>query len=158
VRLVVPGWYGTNSVKWLEGICVRAERAMGPFVTNFYNEVVPEREAEGLMRPVWEVEVSSMIVSPAPGSVLEAGSMEIWGWAWVCQEITQVCVSLDDGESWKKAMLEARRAWEWQRWSIWVDLEKGDWEIVARARDREGRVQPMTGRRNMVHRVGFEVV
>jgi sulfane dehydrogenase subunit SoxC len=38
VRLVVPGYYGTNSVKWLWRLHLAAHRAKGSFTTDFYND------------------------------------------------------------------------------------------------------------------------
>ena len=45
VRLVVPGYYGTNSVKWLNRLTVSETRASGPFTTRWYND--PVRDASG---------------------------------------------------------------------------------------------------------------
>ncbi len=39
-RLVVPGFYGTNSVKWLTRMTLQAKRAPGPFTTRWYNDPV----------------------------------------------------------------------------------------------------------------------
>ena len=39
MRLVVPGFYGTNSVKWLSEICVQDIRASGHFTTDLYNDI-----------------------------------------------------------------------------------------------------------------------
>ena len=40
VRLVVPGYYGTNSVKWLNRLTLAETRAKGPFTTRWYNDPV----------------------------------------------------------------------------------------------------------------------
>ena len=40
VRLVVPGFYGTNSVKWLTCLTLAEHRAGGPFTTRWYNDPV----------------------------------------------------------------------------------------------------------------------
>src|SRR5262245_18362556 len=39
-RLVVPGHYGTNSVKWLTRLTFADSRATGPFTTRWYNDPV----------------------------------------------------------------------------------------------------------------------
>jgi DMSO/TMAO reductase YedYZ molybdopterin-dependent catalytic subunit len=59
VRLVVPGWYGTNSVKWLGGLTVTDHRAPGPYTTRFYNDPSPNGS-----KPVWGIPPESIIVSP----------------------------------------------------------------------------------------------
>ena len=58
VRLVVPGYYGTNSVKWLWRLHVAAHRAHTLFTTSLYNDAADEHDiAAGLpaRRPVWTI-------------------------------------------------------------------------------------------------------
>ena len=54
-RLVIPGYYGTNSVKWLTRLTLAAERAASPLTTRWYNDAV--RDAAG--RPTLWQEASS---------------------------------------------------------------------------------------------------
>ncbi|KXT10754.1 hypothetical protein AC579_6853 [Pseudocercospora musae] len=77
VRLIVPGYFGTNSTKWICKIDVQEKRAKGTiFTTRFYNH-------EGdVRRPVWEVEVNSMITTPEPNEVLLEDKVVVEGWAW----------------------------------------------------------------------------
>ncbi|OQO13952.1 hypothetical protein B0A48_00827 [Cryoendolithus antarcticus] len=160
VRLVVPGWFGTNSVKWLCRLSVQAERAMGPFTTRFYNELVPGKEAEGTMRPVWGVEVNSIICSPEPAQVLEAGIIEIWGWCWCCgdaDEIAGVEVVSADGTQIVHAAVEHREGPSWRRWIANLTIKQGAHEVYARASTTNGNLQPLGNRRNEVHRVKFHV-
>gem|GEM_PF-1241704 len=71
-RLVVPGFYGTNSVKWLTRMTVAETRAPGPFTTRWYTDPVPNAAGgdSGKTVPVWSVAPESVIVSPAPGQAL----------------------------------------------------------------------------------------
>ena len=73
-RLVVPGFYGTNSVKWLTRMTVAETRATGAFTTRWYNDPVPNAAGEdsGETVPVWSVAPESIIVSPAPGQADQA--------------------------------------------------------------------------------------
>ncbi|OQO15231.1 hypothetical protein B0A48_00614 [Cryoendolithus antarcticus] len=160
VRLVVPGWFGTNSVKWLCRLSVQAARATGPFTTKFYNEVVPGKEADGTVRPVWAVEVNSIICSPAPAEVIEDGDVEIWGWCWCCgdaDEIAGVKVVLDGGTQMVNAAVAQGEGPSWQRWSTLLRLGEGEHEVYARASTAHGDVQPLGNRRNEVHRVRFHI-
>lgn len=52
LRLIVPGYYGTNDVKWLCRLELADRRAGGVFTTTLYND--PDDEAPGKTRPVWE--------------------------------------------------------------------------------------------------------
>jgi len=88
-RLVVPGYFGTNSVKWLSRLEVADRRADSIFTTRFYNDAVPGTEDT---RPVWEIFPESLIVAPAPDAVVAAEEIEIWGWAWSATGVERVDV------------------------------------------------------------------
>ena len=94
-RLVVPGFYGTNSVKWLTRMSFVESRAQGPFTTRWYNDPVLDgtgRET-GKTTPVWSIAPESLIVSPAPHESIELSvEREIWGWAWADGGIRSVQV------------------------------------------------------------------
>ncbi|HTW71882.1 MAG TPA: molybdopterin-dependent oxidoreductase [Acetobacteraceae bacterium] len=153
VRLVIPGYYGTNAVKWLWRLELAEERAPGPFTTVLYNDPDPA----GTTHPVWEAPPESLIVAPAPGPVA-ATPIEIWGWAWAAAGIARVEVSVDGGENWSLAQIEHRRAWSWQRFSFkWHPARRGNFVIAARATDVEGAVQPKHRARNAIHCVAIMV-
>lgn len=160
VRLVVPGWFGTNSTKWVYRMTLQDCRASGPFTTKFYNEVDPTDLTGNSMRPVWMVEPNSMIVRPKPGEILQGPDVEIWGRAWGCEEIHHVAVSVDGGYTWLDDVhVEPRRSYEWQFFRSSVTLkESRTYCMVVRATDKTGVQQPMEDRRNHVHRIEVEVI
>ncbi|GIZ38133.1 hypothetical protein CKM354_000155600 [Cercospora kikuchii] len=159
VRLVVPGWFGTNSTKWLCGIEVGEGRSGGLFTTRFYNERAMREGGKEVVKPVWEVGVNALIVRPKDGDVLrrEESEVEIWGWAWSGPGVERVEVSVDDGESWDDADVVERVEHEWQKFSIKVVLNTGSYCVVARAISKDGEVQPLEGMRNHVHRINIQV-
>jgi sulfane dehydrogenase subunit SoxC len=162
VRLVVPGYYGTNSVKWLWRLHIAERRSGGPFTTVFYNDALgPEDVAAGLpaRRPVWATAPDSIIVAPAPDTVLAVDEpAEIWGWAWSFRGVEDVEVSTDGGGSYRRASLEPRRRWAWQRFALtWRPTEPGDVQVSARAFEALGVGQPLTGARNSIHSVRITV-
>jgi len=153
-RLVVPGFYGTNSVKWLDRIVLADRRADGPFTTALYNDPADD----GGTRPVWAVMPESAIVAPAPDAVLGLADTEIWGWAWGELPVAGVQISTDGGESWREAALEPRHQFAWQRFSLkWRPERAGPALILARARDEAGAVQPPAAARNAIHSVSVAV-
>jgi DMSO/TMAO reductase YedYZ molybdopterin-dependent catalytic subunit len=156
VRLIVPGWFGTNMTKWLCRLSLQADPAPGPFTTTFYNENDPNDS--GLMRPVWMVEPNSMIVSPPSGAQLESPLVEVRGWAWSNDgiEIVQICV--DDDPTWLDADVVSRHDFNWQKFSTVVTLSPGSHRLTARATCSSGLQQPLSGRRNHVHTIGFEIL
>jgi DMSO/TMAO reductase YedYZ molybdopterin-dependent catalytic subunit len=156
VRLVVPGLFGTNSTKWISKISLQDHRAAGPYTTRFYNEPDPAGP-EGASRPVWEVEPNSMIVRPQPDEKVEGPDIQIEGWAWHHEPVETVQVSVDQGESWQKAHVAERVDFSWQKFSLGLQLEPGQYTIISRAVSGDGTMQPLSGRRNHCHSVSFEM-
>lgn len=156
VRLVVPGWFGTNSTKWISRITLQEHRATGPFTTRFYNEPDPSGP-KGAMRPVWSVEPNSMIVKPRPDEKLTSLEVRVEGWAWSSRNDNTVEVSFDDGQSWMGAKVEPRVDFSWQKFSFVTALDSGDYKVMAKATSRDGLSQPLSGRRNHCHSVAFRV-
>jgi Oxidoreductase molybdopterin binding domain len=95
-RLVVPGHYGTNSVKWLTRLTLAGARASGPFTTRWYNDPILDVEGKptGATTPVGPIAPESVIVSPAPDQTLPIGEdVEVWGWAWADGGVSAIDVS-----------------------------------------------------------------
>ena len=151
VRLVVPGYYGTNSVKWLWRLHLAGHRAEGPFTTEFYNDRLGADDvAAGLpsRRPVWALAPESIIVAPAPDTVVAAGELtEIWGWAWSYRGIAAAEVSVDGGASFTRATLEQRSGWAWQRFSLPWRPSRSRRGAAQRSRARGRRRRPAARRR-----------
>jgi sulfane dehydrogenase subunit SoxC len=156
-RLVVPGYYGTNSVKWLTRITLADARADSPFTTRWYNDPVLDAAGHetGKTNPVWSIAPESIIVAPAPGDLIRASvETELWGWAWADGGIAAVDVSLDGGAIWIVAEVEAPRGREWQRFSMrWRPERIGPATLCSRATSVNETRQPLTKGRNAVHQV-----
>lgn len=160
VRLFVPGFYGTNCVKWICQMVFAKERADSLFTTNLYSDTIKLPGDDAIVsKPVWDIAPESIIVSPRAEEHLEEDEQTIWGWAWGATEISGVDVSTDGGESWQPAILEKRSGWSWQRYEMkWRPRAKGQFSIISRARNFDGHIQPMDGSRNAVHTLRVEVV
>jgi DMSO/TMAO reductase YedYZ molybdopterin-dependent catalytic subunit len=148
LRLVVPGWYGMVSVKWLTRIVVSDRAFHGFFKTADYT--FWERR-EGLpmqLLPVTENEVKAQIARPAARELVPANEdYRIYGAAWAGEaDITGVDLSMDGGATWQAARLlgEAQR-YTWRFWEYrWrTPAQGGRYTLMARATDSRGRVQPM---------------
>lgn len=153
VRLVVPGWFGTNSTKWLCRLALRENRASSPYTTKFYNEIDPGDPLQIQRRPVWAAEVNSMIVSPAPDTVIHQSRINVEGWAWCHEPVIKVLVKGSAEQDWIEANVVERVDFSWQRWTVSLALPDGEHTLMARAVSLSGQEQPLTGRRNHVHRV-----
>jgi DMSO/TMAO reductase YedYZ molybdopterin-dependent catalytic subunit len=160
VRLVVPGFYGTNSVKWITRIELAESRANGPFTTRWYNDPVLDRTGRptGETKPVWSIAPEAIIVVPADKDVLTPGeSTNIWGWAWGDVPISAVDVSIDGGETWTGAILEPRDGRLWQKFHLeWVPGQAREYDIHARATNVNGERQPSSSARNSIHAVTIQ--
>lgn len=160
-RLVVPGFYGTNSVKWLTRMTLAPERAPGPFTARWYNDPVKDEAGQptGASKPVWAIAPESVIVSPAPDQTVAPGKpVEIWGWAWGDGGIRAVGVSVNGGASWIPAELEPRAGRDWQRFRlIWEPRSIGEVELCSVAEAPDGGRQPDSGARNAIYRVPIRV-
>lgn len=145
VRVVVPGYIGARSVKWLEQIEVRSTPWPGYFQDVVYR-LLPEdgKPGAGEGMPLGLVALNSDVVSPADGQTVPAGPTEVRGYAFAGGEryVSRVDVSLD-GATWAPAdLLDDLGPWAWRHWRIIVDLAPGDHEIVVRAWDSSAATQP----------------
>jgi DMSO/TMAO reductase YedYZ molybdopterin-dependent catalytic subunit len=161
-RLVVPGFYGTNSVKWLTRLTLADQRASSPFTTRWYNDPVRDASGQptGAVVPVWSIAPESVIVSPAPDQALPTGeAIEIWGWAWADRGVSTVDVIAAGAPSAMAATVEPATGRSWQRFAVrWRPERPGACELWSQAQSTAGPVQPDTGARNAVHRVPVRVV
>lgn len=160
LRLVIPGYYGTNAVKWLRRLELTAERADGVYTRELYNDpVAPGYSPEGsVTRPVWEAGPEAIIVAPRHGATRGLKATEIFGWAWAASHVARVEISTDRGRTWFQATVEPRAQWSWQRFSVqWHPPASGHYILMARATDVRGATQPMERARNSVHTVRVDI-
>lgn len=146
LRVVVPGYIGARSVKWLRRITVRREPSANFFQATAYRLLPPQAEpAPGAGLSLGPIALNADILAPSDGDTLPEGRAEISGYALAGddREIARVDVSLDGGRRWRQAELgEQVTPWSWRLWRIDVDLPPGETVITARAWDSSAVVQP----------------
>ncbi len=144
VRLIVPGWYGVASVKWLKRIEVIRSPFRGYFQSKKYT--LQERTGSGIQRVVvGPMPVKSEIIRPTPGATLGVGTNRVFGMAWAGEDpVGTVEVSVDGGECWKRAELIGPRApYSWTLWEyLWEVAGAGETVLMSRAISEGGTVQP----------------
>jgi DMSO/TMAO reductase YedYZ molybdopterin-dependent catalytic subunit len=142
LRLIVPGWYGMASVKWLE----RIEVATEPFVGWFQGDRYVYRYADDEPpEPVRAMRVRALLTRPLEGAVLRRGTIVLRGWAWSGSgDVSGVEIAVDGGDRWQAARLGPRVGrWAWRGFSFrWHVDEPGRYLLRVRARDETGQVQP----------------
>jgi DMSO/TMAO reductase YedYZ molybdopterin-dependent catalytic subunit len=143
LRLIVPGWYGVASVKWLTGIEVIEVAFTGYFQTErYYYEW--ERDGHQVREPVNRLRVRALITEPRPDQGVAAGDLLVRGLAWSgVAPIARVEVRVGGG-AWQEArLLGAPSTHNWQPWELMSSAQgPGATTIEARATDLAGRTQP----------------
>jgi sulfite oxidase len=146
LRVVVPGYIGARSVKWIERIEVRSRPWEGYFQHVAYRLLPPDgKPGPGAGMPLGLVALNSDVLSPANGETVAAGPVEVRGYAFAGGErhVTRVDVSVDAGASWSQAeLLQDLGPWAWRQWRMTVDLAPGEHEILVRAWDSSAATQP----------------
>jgi DMSO/TMAO reductase YedYZ molybdopterin-dependent catalytic subunit len=149
LRLVVPGWYGMTSVKWLS----RITAVDSPFDGYQMRRVYRFRETEDEDgSPISRMRPRSLMTPPGIPDfltrrrIIPAGRRELRGRAWSgLGEIAGVEVSVDGARTWMDAELErdGLGRWAWCAWSAPWDAQPGEYELCCRARDNAGNSQPI---------------
>jgi len=117
VRLIIPGWYGVCSVKWITRLELLDFQFEGYFQTNKYT--IRRRGANGeRLTRLTRMAVKSQIIRPRAGSELRPGVNRISGIAWAGEEaVAKVEVSVDGGQTWRTASLVGPTAPS--SWTLW---------------------------------------
>jgi DMSO/TMAO reductase YedYZ molybdopterin-dependent catalytic subunit len=146
LRLVVPGWYGMASVKWLQRIDAVAQPFAGWFQAERYLYV-----EYGAMAKVSRMRVKSMVTWPAAFAVLAPGPQRVRGFAWSGEgPIDKVEVAFEGGNDWREAtLLDPQLPHAWRAWEIgWEPPAAGRYLLRSRATDARGNRQPAAPRWN----------
>jgi DMSO/TMAO reductase YedYZ molybdopterin-dependent catalytic subunit len=142
VRVIVPGWYATDSVKWIDRIWFTDSQFGGVFQAHDYRFRQPGDPGPG--RRMTELPAHALITSPAGGDTVLAGDdIPVRGAAWGgAGGIAEVLVQIDRGP-WSPACL-GRVTGRYARvsWEVHYALSAGEHEISCRAIDGTGRTQP----------------
>ena len=149
LRLVVPGWYGMTNVKWLVHVSVLDAPFDGYQQSRGYRI---RRSEDDAGEPVTRMLPRALMAPPGVPDFmtrrrfLAPGSHRLQGRAWSgWGEITRVQVSADGGANWADAELgETPGRHAWRGWSyLWRSAQPGDHELLCRASDAAGNVQPL---------------
>jgi DMSO/TMAO reductase YedYZ molybdopterin-dependent catalytic subunit len=146
VRAIVPGHYGMASVKWLTSIRAVKEPFQGYWQTSDYG-YWEYADGRPVRRPLGEMKVKSEIVRPRVYERLAPDqAYTITGVSWAGEaEIAEMAVSTDSGVHWATAdFLDPVQRYAWRRWKFdWTTPKKpGQYTLMARAQDAQGRAQP----------------
>jgi DMSO/TMAO reductase YedYZ molybdopterin-dependent catalytic subunit len=169
LRLVVPGWYGMASVKWLNRIEALDRPFDGYQQTGTY---IYKQHGDDPGTPVTTMRVKSLLVPPGIPDwftrrrLVDAGEIEVFGRAWsgAGGAISRVEFAADG--VWQDATLDPAPPgpYAWRGWRARWRAKPGEHVLSCRATDANGDVQPLEQRwdnagfgNNMVQRVAVTV-
>ena len=172
VRLLVPGYIGARSVKWLTRLTLQTAPSQNYFQAHAYQLFPPQTNAQtadwnaGLQ--LSELAVNCVITLPRANETV-AGECVVQGYALSGggRKIARVDVSSDNGNTWTTAQVtQSDQNWAWTFWETRLHLSQGEHELIARAFDAASNTQPEDARHvwnfkgymnNAWHRVKFQV-
>lgn len=148
LRLIVPGWYGMTSVKWLGSIEAIADPFMGYQMSEAYRY---SQSSDEPGEPVSLIRARALMIPPGIPDfmtrvrLVEAGPVTLSGRAWAGRlGISRVEVSEDGGLTWSEARLEEESSpFAWRGWSFDWDSGPGRYTLCVRATDSDGNIQPV---------------
>jgi DMSO/TMAO reductase YedYZ molybdopterin-dependent catalytic subunit len=168
LRLIVPGWYGMASVKWLN----RIEALDRPY--DGYQQAVGyhfRSEPDGPRTPVTHMRVKSLLVPPGIPDwytrrrLVDAGAVTLAGRAWSGRGVPIAKVEVAVDGAWQPAELDPPQGkFAWRGWRALWNATPGEHELACRATDANGESQPLETPwdaggfgNNAVHRVHVTV-
>jgi sulfane dehydrogenase subunit SoxC len=148
LRLLVPGWYGMTSVKWLGRITL-VDRPFDGYQQAHSYRLRGAEDEDG--EPLTRIRPRALMVPPGHPEfatrtrIVDAGDVVVTGRAWSgLGAIAAVEVSVDGGASWNAAELDDDvEPWAWRGWTFAWAAGPGTYELCCRARDEAGNEQPL---------------
>jgi DMSO/TMAO reductase YedYZ molybdopterin-dependent catalytic subunit len=143
VRLIVPGWFGMASIKWLGWIEVSDRQLHSHWSTAEYRMIGPSYAGDE--PPLGQGALNSAFELPSPAHLALGRRQWLHGRSWSGRgPVTRVEVSADHGASWAEAeLMRPNLASAWVRWRyLWTPTRTGRHDLRARASDAAGRTQP----------------
>ena len=164
LRLIVPGWYGMASVKWLNKIEVIDHPFNGHQQTGTYVYRTNKNE-NGV--PVTSIKVKSVLIPPglpdwsSRKRLVKPQVIPLTGRAWSGSGVPIEKVEWSCNNEWHPAILEPTvDKYAWSKWTADWRPEAGKYILSCRATDADGNVQPLAPPwdaagfgNNAVHRV-----
>jgi sulfite oxidase len=150
LRVIVPGYIGARSVKWLANINLQAHPSTNYYQSHAYklfpSHIRQENADWTTAEMLGPLPLNSVISRPRESEVLPAGPTLIQGYALTGEgcSIERVELSIDGGETWIDASLhlQTQHPWAWRFWEATINLPPDHYQLVVRAWDITGNTQP----------------
>ena len=150
IRTVVPGYVGARSVKWLGRLVVSDRPSPNHYVANAYKLVTSGGQDEwAAAQPIYKFPINSAICNPPADAKVPSGKVTVTGYALPPGDpgrtIDRVEISTDGGTTWQCAkLLSPAREYCWSLWQAKIAVNAMTDQLILRAIDSTGAVQPET--------------
>ncbi len=174
LRLVIGGWPGSVSGKWLQRISVRNKIHDGAKMNHYRMPKHPVQPGEKVAENQWKIiesmPVRSLITYPKTGAIITKDKLlPLRGHAWAGDlTVSHLHISIDYGATWTECEVKMPvNRLAWQQWNTVVKFpDTGYYEVWARATDNKGTTQPMVipawnsggYLNNSCHRIAIKVI
>jgi sulfite oxidase len=148
LRMVVPGYIGARSVKWLGKIVVSDRPSPNHYVANAYKLVTQGDKLEWSEQgPIYRMPLNSVICTTSANAVTKNGKIAVTGYALPQgrpgTNISKVEVSANNGKTWTRAKIQSpAQEYCWVLWSADLAISSATNEVLVRATDSSGKRQP----------------
>lgn len=148
LRMVVPGYIGARSVKWIGNIVVSDRPSPNHYVATAYKIVKKTDPLDwSESGPIYRYPINAAICTPKPNTHVAAGQVELTGYALPSgrsgSNIKDLLVSADDGKTWTRGQLTGKdQDFCWQLWKASIKVDSNTRELLLRATDSSGSFMP----------------
>lgn len=148
LRMVVPGYIGARSVKWLGKVIVSDRPSPNHYLATAYKIVKKTEPIDWVeAAPIYRFPINAAICTPTRNAQVNAGAVEVTGYALPTgrngSKIENVFISADGGRSWTKAEMTGQDTdFCWQLWKANVTVTDKTKRLVVKAIDSSGGFMP----------------
>lgn len=146
VRLLVPGYFGVNNVKWVKRIALTEQETGASIQASSYRFRDIGVSGSPAHPSMYRMPVKSWLNGPGADDMpVLQGQVTLYGVAFSGERgIEKVEVSADDGQTWQQAELIGPDLGPnaWRSFVMPMELSTGQHRLVTRATDTEGDTQP----------------
>jgi sulfite oxidase len=148
LRVVVPGYIGARSVKWLKKIVVSDQPSPNHFLADDYKLITENTPAAmAAAAPMYDYVLNSVIGVPAPATAVAAGKLSVRGFALpngaLGRALKTIELSADGGQSWTAAKINSPvKDFCWVLWTAETNVTPKTERLIVRATDSSGETQP----------------
>jgi sulfite dehydrogenase len=145
LRLVIPGYYGVNNIKYIKRLAFTMDETQAKIQTSGYRVRGIGVKGQANQPSMWDMNLKSFVTNPAGDGPVRAGVVQVHGVAFSGDSaVKAVEVSLDGGSTWRAASFSGPLLgpYAWRRFVLPIRLSAGNYAITSRAIAYDGTVQP----------------